>query len=173
MLSVAEIMTREPYTLGPDDSLADARQLMAEHRIRHIPILSAERNMIGIVTQRDVLAGADSSVVNKPGKGSHDQYVALSTIMTAPVQSVEERDSLRGTALLMQKSKLGCLPVLRKGKLVGIITDSDFVAIAVNLMDQLEASEPLEYDPDADDDDLDTDLSIETGIDIDIDDDYS
>lgn len=56
MLTVAEIMTREPYTLGPDDSLAGARKLMAEHHIRHIPVLSAEGTLIGVVTQRDVLA---------------------------------------------------------------------------------------------------------------------
>ena len=42
MLTVAEIMTREPYTLGPDDTLATARQLLAEHHIRHIPIVSAD-----------------------------------------------------------------------------------------------------------------------------------
>ena len=165
MLTVAEIMTREPYTLGPDNSLDDARQLMGEYRIRHVPILSDEGNLIGVVTQRDVLAGADSNVINKPGGGG-DKYVALSAIMTAPVQHVEEQDSLRGTAMRMQKNKLGCLPVLRAGKLVGIITDSDFVSIAVNLMEQLESAEPQEYDSDDEGDiDLDDDLSIDIDID--------
>ena len=60
MLSVSEIMTREPYTLAPEASLADARRLMAEHHIRHVPILSPEGTLIGVVSQRDVLAGADS-----------------------------------------------------------------------------------------------------------------
>lgn len=167
MLTVAEIMTREPYTLGPDDSLAAARQLIAEHRIRHIPILSAEGNLIGVVTQRDVLAGTDSNVLNKPD-GSSDRYVALSTIMTAPAQHVEEQDSLRGTAMHLQKNKLGCLPVLREGKLVGIITDSDFVAIAINLMEQLESAEPPEYDS-GDDSATENDL----GIDIEVEDEQS
>jgi CBS domain-containing membrane protein len=72
--------------------------------------------------------------------------VALSSIMTSPVQTVEEQASLRGTAMQLQKNKLGCLPVLNNGKLVGIITDSDFVAIAVNLMEQLEATEPEEVE---------------------------
>jgi CBS domain-containing protein len=146
MLTVADIMTREPYTLGPDDSLASARQMMAEHHIRHIPILSAEGNLIGIVTQRDVLAASDSSVLDRNIDGDREQYVALSSIMTAPAQTVSESASLRGTAMHLQKNKLGCLPVLGEGRLVGIITDSDFVAIAINLMEQIEEGEPQEVE---------------------------
>jgi CBS domain-containing membrane protein len=149
MLTVAEIMTREPYTMGPDDSLADARQMMAEHHIRHVPVVSAEGSLIGVVSQRDVLAAEDSTVLNKEGgEGSADGYVAVSTIMTAPVQTVDEVAGLRATAMHLQKNKLGCLPVLKEGQLVGIITDSDFVAIAINLMEQLETAEPDEYDVD-------------------------
>lgn len=146
MLTVAEIMTREPYTLGPDDSLASARKMMAEHHIRHIPVVSAEGTLIGVVTQRDVLAASDSSVLSGKTDHSSENHVALSSVMTTPVQTVDENASLRGTAMHLQKNKLGCLPVLRKGKLVGIITDSDFVAIAVNLMEQIEQTEPEELD---------------------------
>jgi CBS domain-containing protein len=64
--------------------------------------------------------------------------------MTSPVKTVDERDSLRGTALRMQQERIGCLPVTRKGDLVGIVSDSDFVAVAVHLMEQLELSEPEE-----------------------------
>ena len=145
MLTVSEIMTREPYTLGPDSNLAEARQLMAEHHIRHIPVLSNDGSLVGLVSQRDVLAAEDSSVVSsQQAIDATDRYVALSSVMTAPVQTVDERDSLRGTAIILQKSKVGCLPVLRDGDLIGIITDTDFVAIAINLMEQLEAQEPPE-----------------------------
>jgi CBS domain-containing protein len=145
MFTVAEIMTREPYSLGPDDSLASARQMMTEHHIRHIPVLSGDGSLIGLVSQRDVLAAEDSTVLNEEGgPDSRDQYVAISSIMTTPVQSVEESAGLRGTAMHLQKNKLGCLPVLNEGQLVGIITDSDFVAIAINLMEQLESTEPEE-----------------------------
>jgi CBS domain-containing membrane protein len=146
MLTVAEIMTREPYTLGPDDSLADARQLMAEHHIRHIPVVSPEGSLIGIVTQRDVLAAGGAGPAVKTADKSSEETVPLSSIMTTPVQSVDEQAGLRGTAMHLQKNKLGCLPVLRKDKLVGIITDSDFIAIAINLMEQIESAEPDEYD---------------------------
>ncbi len=146
MLTVAEIMTREPYTLGPDASLADARQLMAEHHIRHIPVVSPEGSLIGIVTQRDVLAAGGPGPASKAVDKSTEETVPLSSIMTTPVQSVDEQAGLRGTAMHLQKNKLGCLPVLRKDKLVGIITDSDFIAIAINLMEQIESAEPDEFD---------------------------
>lgn len=143
MLSVAEIMTAQPYTLSPDDSLAKARELMAQHHIRHIPVVSGDGCLVGVVTQRDVLAAADSSVLpDQPAHQAEERYVALSSVMTSPVQTVDENASLRGTAMHMQKNKLGCLPVMRDERLVGIITDSDFVAVAINLMEQMEMSEP-------------------------------
>jgi CBS domain-containing protein len=142
MLSVAEIMTAEPYTLGPDDSLAQARQMMSEHHIRHIPIVTGDQCLVGVVSQRDVLAAADSSVLpDQPAHAAEERFVALSSIMTSPVQTVDEHAGLRGTAMHLLKNRLGCLPVIRDDKLVGIITDSDFVGIAINLMEQLEQSE--------------------------------
>lgn len=142
MLSVAEIMTAEPHTLSPDDSLAQARSMMSEHHIRHIPVVSGDGLLVGVVSQRDVLAAADSSVL--PDQAAHEQeerYVALSSVMTSPVQTVGEDASLRGTAMHLMQNRLGCLPVTRDEKLIGIITDSDFVGIAIHLMEQLEQSE--------------------------------
>jgi CBS domain-containing protein len=149
MLTVTDIMTREPYTLGPDDSLADARSLMAQHHIRHIPVVAGDGIVAGVVSQRDVLAAEDSHVINPEGENQErDSFVALSSIMSSPAQTIDEYASLRGTALHLQQHKLGCLPVTRDGKLVGIITDADFVSIAINLMEQLEEvePEPLDYD---------------------------
>lgn len=142
MLSVAEIMTNNPHTLGPDDSLAQARQLMSEHHIRHVPIVSGT-SLVGVVSQRDVLAAGDSSVLNESGADpATERHVALSSIMTTPVQTVDVSASLRGTAMQLLQQRMGCLPVMENEELVGIITDSDFVAIAINLMEQLEQTEP-------------------------------
>lgn len=148
MFTVAEIMTREPYTLGQDDTLLDARKLMAEHHIRHVPIVRPDGNLIGLVSQRDVLAVANSRLFSEQaGVDSRELYVKLASIMTSPVHSVDENASLRGTALHLQKNKLGCLPVVRDNKLVGIITDADFVAVAINLMEQLAMVSPDEEEP--------------------------
>jgi CBS domain-containing membrane protein len=151
MFTVAEIMTREPYTLGPDNTLEDARQMMTDYHIRHIPIVTDAGTLIGLISQRDVISAEGSNVLNAADNGgTFDRYVAASTIMTTPVKTTQESTGLRSTALYLQKHKLGCLPVLNNGRLSGIITDSDFVGVAINLMEQLEYSEPGEplYDDD-------------------------
>jgi CBS domain-containing protein len=66
--------------------------------------------------------------------------------MTVSVNTIEETANLRGAALYMQKHKIGCLPVVRGENLVGIITDSDFVSVAINLMEQMEELEPEEIE---------------------------
>jgi len=145
MFNVGEIMTREPYTLGTEDTLLDARELMANHCIRHVPIVNPDGNLLGLVSQRDVLGAADSNLFRaQSGAESKELYVALGSVMTAPVQTVDEKASLRGAAMHMQNNKLGCLPVVRKNTLVGIVTDADFVSVAINLMEQLETVEPEE-----------------------------
>ncbi len=99
MLTVSEIMTREPYTIGPDDTLETARRMMTDHHIRHIPVINKDGSLMGLVSQRDVLAAEDSTVLNTAGGNSPGRYVAVSSIMTTPVQTAEESSSLRGTAL--------------------------------------------------------------------------
>lgn len=144
MLSVAEIMSRDLITLGPNASLADASKVMTEHNIHHIPIVEDEGTLVGLVSHRDVLSAQDSSLLGESAEARKDDYVAVSSVMIKDVHATDEHASLRGTALHMKQHKMGCLPVLRDGKLVGIITESDFVTIAITLMDQLEAAEPEE-----------------------------
>jgi CBS domain-containing protein len=147
MLTVVEFMTENPYTLSPDHTLSDARKSMSAHNIRHIPIVSDSDELVGIVSQRDVLAAEDSYLVNnEENRSSSNKRVALSAIMTTSLQTTVARAALRATAARLQRSKLGGLPVLTNNKLVGIITDSDFVAIAFNLMEQLEMVESTEYE---------------------------
>jgi CBS domain-containing protein len=146
MLSVAEIMSREPYTLGPDDSLHDAAHLMSEHHIRHIPIVNGEGAVVGLVSHRDVLAASGSKLFapNDSDEARAAAYVALSSIMSSPVQTVAESEELRAVATLLHRHKIGSLPVLRDGKLVGIVSASDFLEVAMTLMEQLEMTEPEE-----------------------------
>ncbi|MEX0943829.1 MAG: CBS domain-containing protein [Pseudomonadales bacterium] len=142
MIQVEEIMTRHPVTLGPNDSLDKAARLMNSHRIRHIPIVGAATEFLGLITQRDLLATSG-------GAGKYQ----LKDVMRRKVRTTSEHESLRAAALLMQKHKIGSLPVLRGDKLVGIITDTDYVAVAITLIEQLEETEleEMEFDePDPD-----------------------
>jgi CBS domain-containing membrane protein len=147
MFTISEIMNTDLHTLTEDDSVEDARRLMADHYIRHIPVIAKGNRLVGLVSQRDVLAAADSSLVTSSENArAHEALIAISSIMSVSVDTVEETASLRGAALYMQRNKIGCLPVVRGEALAGIITDSDFIAVAINLMEQLEEVEPAELD---------------------------
>lgn len=142
MITVEDVMTRHPKTLVETSSLADARRLMTEFEIRHIPVLSSGGVLVGLVTLRDVLA-ASSSVLDESEdeRVVHDSKILLSDVMTQTLDLVTPGASLRDTALLMRNHRHGCLPVLDADQLVGIITDTDFVEVSIHLLEQLETGE--------------------------------
>ncbi len=132
MLNVSEIMTprRSLVLLGPDATISEARRTMAAHAIRHLPIADVDGKLLGLVSLTDILVAGDS--VERP----------LREIMVRAVDTIDERSNLRHAAMLMFRRKRSCLPVMRGGELTGIITDSDFLGVAIALMEQLEAVEP-------------------------------
>jgi CBS domain-containing protein len=138
--SIAEIMTAEPETLGVDDSLETAREMMSQRGFRHIPIVDGAGALAGLVTQSDVLAASASNIGSASDRPAAE--VRIGEFMTRDVATVDERAELRDAAIYLQRHKYGCLPVVTDGRLRGIVTDSDFVGVAINLLEQLELSEP-------------------------------
>lgn len=157
MISIDEFMTAEPYTLRETHSLSDARKAMTERNIRHIPITDDDKHLLGLVTQRDVLAATVPTSKQQTKSAPHeaDSDIKLSEIMVRDVSVIHKTDSLRRAALYIQSHKYGCLPVLSADRLVGIITDSDFIDIAINLLEQVEITEDevmIELEAEASDD---------------------
>ena len=145
MITVNEFMTTGPCTLRETDTINDARQIMTEKHIRHIPIIDSENHVLGVVTQRDVLAATEpvlSSSIRSDSVAAQPD-IRLSEIMIRNVSVIHQSDSLRQAALYLQAHKYGCLPVVSDDRLVGIVTDSDFIAIAINLLEQAELSEEV------------------------------
>ena len=143
MITVEEFMTLEVCTMSKTDSVNDARKVMTERHIRHIPVTDDENRLIGLVTQRDILA---ATVPESEGRENKTSYTSkgdtrLSDIMIKNVNVVDKTDSLRTAAMYMHSHKYGCLPVVSDGRLAGIITDSDFIGIAINLIEQAELAE--------------------------------
>ncbi|MEO1202029.1 MAG: CBS domain-containing protein [Pseudomonadota bacterium] len=145
MFNIDAIMTTDVITIAPSASLADARERMHEHRIHHLPVVDTEGGLVGLVTLTDVLAASDSFLRNADSR-IHAADITLAEAMVTDVATVSSAASLRQAALFIEKHKIGCLPVVDDGKLTGIITDSDFVAVAINLLEQLEDSEPEDFD---------------------------
>ena len=146
MISVDEIMTTNVYTLTSDHSVYDARCLMNEKNIRHLPIMDGSNHLIGLLTQRDLLSASESTLytTSNDARIELEKQHKIEEVMTRQVKTIDERDSLRSAALRLRKFKHGCLPVVTDGELKGIITDTDFVGVAVHLLEQLETSTPAE-----------------------------
>jgi CBS domain-containing protein len=136
MITVDEIMTTDVFTLPATATVAGAIRVMAERSIRHIPIVDSEGNMEGLVTRHDVMDVMDSTL--RQTKARRDPAtIALEEIMTRDVVTVEEGANLRRAALFLEEHKFSCLPVMSEGRLSGIVTDADLVAVAINLLEQL------------------------------------
>jgi len=161
MISVESIMTPDPVKLSETDTLGTALTLMADKHIHHIPIVDGSDTLIGLISHRDILA-ASSSTLNKNPSDNSD--ILLSEIMTSPVVSISPDTGTLKAAQYIHQSRHGCLPIVDDGSLIGIITEYDFVEVAINLLER-RAVKPFEDDRDQDDDYTDTDSPEDLGID--------
>jgi CBS domain-containing protein len=130
VLHVSDIMTRDVITLNRNDSLTTADDVMRLGRIRHIVVVHDDGALAGVLSQRDLFLGG---LLRALGYGSHAKAQALATMfvkdaMAADPITTTPTTKLTEAAAVMLKNKIGCLPVLEKHKLVGIVTESDFVA---------------------------------------------
>jgi CBS domain-containing protein len=143
MITVDEIMTTEIFTLPATATMADAIRAMAGRSIRHIPIVDSEGNLEGLVTRHDVMDVMDSTLRAKATQRD-PATITLAEIMTRDVLTVDAGANLRRAALFLEEHEFSCLPVIKEGRLSGIVTDADLVAVAINLLEQLETSKKTE-----------------------------
>jgi CBS domain-containing protein len=132
-LRVRDVMTLEVTTLKRNDQLSLANDIMQLGRIRHLPVLEDDGRLAGILSQRDLFRGA---LAHALGYGQHAQRKMLDSLLVKEVMSSDvvttgPDTSLVEAARVLLERKIGCLPVVEGGKLVGILTEADFVAIFV------------------------------------------
>jgi CBS domain-containing membrane protein len=131
-LRVRSIMTRDVTTLKRNDTLTLADDIMHLGRIRHLPVLDDDgQELVGMVSQRDLFRGALARAL---GYGQRARRKVLGTLVVKEVMSSDVITTSPDTPLVeaarvLVERKIGCLPVLDDGRLVGIITESDFVAM--------------------------------------------
>lgn len=140
MLTVRDIMTKELVTLKDTDSVADARRTMDEVLIRHLPIINEAGDLVGVLSQRDILAATVSALadMDQSAIDTMEAAIPIRELMSTAMATIPEDTRLRDAGLTLLELKLGCLPVLSNGRLVGILTETDFIKIAVQLLDQVE-----------------------------------
>ena len=110
-----DIMTRKVHTISPEASVQELAQLLSRHDISGVPVASKDGNIIGIVSEADILG----KVVR--------EGLRVADIMSAEIIFVDEQTRVGEIAALLTERKIKRVPVMRNGKLVGIVCRADIV----------------------------------------------
>lgn len=128
---VEDIMNTTPFTLKPTNTVSEAMKIMREKKVRHLPVIDEERRVLGIVTQRLIKEALPSSLREEPNSPILDaevkEIMIKNPIIGHPLDFIED------AALTFYDSRIGCLPIVSGGKLVGIITTSDLLYTYIEL----------------------------------------
>lgn len=135
--TVADLMTADPLCLLRSASLKDAHDLMREKNIRHIPVIDDQGQLVGMLTQKVMMASVIGLLakygVTALERKEKQQLVA--DLMLTDFATISAEQSLREVATFFVKNRHGCLPVITaENKLIGILTSSDFVRLAAELL---------------------------------------
>ncbi|MGH7819874.1 MAG: CBS domain-containing protein [Candidatus Binatia bacterium] len=137
-MKVKDLMQTEVVTLRADDALDIAGDIMNLGQIRHLPVVDRDGALVGIITQRDLLKASISSVLGLAHRAEREwlEKVSVRDAMTRTIITIDPEAPLRDAVTCMLEGKLGCLPAVRNGELVGLLTETDCLR---SLRDLLEA----------------------------------
>ena len=124
---IREVMHPDPVTISPDTQLKEAYKVMEEKSIRHLPVVDKGK-IAGIVTDRD-LRLATSLLSKFP----FDTNSVVAKVMSHPVQTAHPSDPIEIATRTMRELKIGCLPIVEDGNLVGIVTGMDMLDALLRL----------------------------------------
>jgi len=124
---INRVMTKNPIFIHPDMPINDVRSLMDKEKIGHLPVLDKNSAIVGLVTKKDLIKSGPSSAT------SLDMYeisyliskMCAKDVMVKSVITTDENEVVEEAARILADNDIGCLPVMRGKRLVGIITDTD------------------------------------------------
>ncbi|HEU4341500.1 MAG TPA: CBS domain-containing protein [Candidatus Binatia bacterium] len=135
-MKVADVMTRDPLTLGAWESVGQADRLMAENNIRQIPVVQ-DRDLVGIVTDRDIRSFLSGSLAESPETRERALNTEVGGIMTTEPITVSPEDDLEDVVELLINEKIGGIPVVDQAEgLVGIVTYVDVLRSFLNQLQE-------------------------------------
>lgn len=131
-MQVKDVMTRRVVSIEESDSCLEAAARMHQSRVRHLPVVSREGRLVGIVTDRDLRHYLFSPTIFQEHLGTISvdvlfKAVPVSEIMSSPVVRSSPDDDLVAAAKLMADDRVGALPVVEGGRVVGIVTETDLL----------------------------------------------
>jgi CBS domain-containing membrane protein len=132
--SVADVMTREVKTVDANEPVSAARAMMDAGEFRHVVVTGPEGGIEGVLSHRDLFFGPLAWLVGQ-GKAAYEKLLSAShvkDVMHTDVATIEATAPLQDAAALMRERKVGCLPVVAGDRLVGLITEGDFVGLVAD-----------------------------------------
>jgi CBS domain-containing membrane protein len=128
-LRVRDLMTPNVVTVRPDDTVSMAHELMLDHHFRHLVVVNAEGDLVGLLTHRDLLRYSLIERTELPINLQRGilKRIQVEEVMTSEVETAEPDQWLAEAAQVMFENKYGCLPVVEGSRVVGILTEADFV----------------------------------------------
>jgi CBS domain-containing protein len=125
---VREIMMGSPVTLKPDETLDLANDVISLGRIRHIPIVEDGR-LVGLLSERDMMGATTTTIfgLKRKSKSALLKSVLIKDVMKKKVVTVKPDTLIKDAAHLMKEKKIGCVPVVDEGSLVGLVTTTDIL----------------------------------------------
>jgi len=134
-MKINDLMIPDPITITEKASISDAIELMKINSIRHLPVVSPKKILKGFLTLADLKQGLIHSMVGD---------LTLTDLMIKKPITVEPDNDIEIAAQLIYKHKIGGIPVVKKNKLVGIITESDILRAFIDMMGILTASSRID-----------------------------
>ena len=127
-MPVRALMTRNVTTLDRNDTMDVAADVMAAGGLRHLPIMDGRR-VVGVVSERDLLRPGLAAALGYGSKARRMllHAVAVKEVMSEPAVTLAPEASVRDAARLMVERRIGCLPVVDAGVLVGLVTETDLL----------------------------------------------
>jgi len=131
-------MTSKVFTIRIDRKLRAVQEIMDWAHVRHVPVVEADGRLAGVISHRDLLAAAVSTLQVKIAAAERAQHLAAGDVrqlMHHPAATIAPDERVQRAAHLMRSLRIGCLPVIDEGRLVGIVTEADLLHIIEELPD--------------------------------------
>jgi len=135
-MRVRDIMTTKVFTIRADKKAFVAKEIMEWAHIRHIPVVDASNQLVGIISHRDILEASLSALDTRVAEAERRQHLSSApalAIMHHPARTIDPDASVQEAAGMMRRFKFGCLPVVKEGCLIGIVTEYDILQLVEQL----------------------------------------
>jgi len=133
---VAKRMMRTPVFLDEDDSMKTAMDTLKDREIRHLPVLKGGAKLVGILTETDIKQASPSTATALEIREVYYllDKIKVKQIMTKRPYTISPTAPIEEAAMVMRDKKIGCLPVMEEGRLVGILTETDILDAFIESM---------------------------------------